>query len=174
LTVPHGKALVAKELGAWAGADNYYHDHDEQDFYHDHDEEEESEADEKEDQGNGAVNASHWQQPSRPPQRQPQRHEPHPHFRRRYLALDHHALSMNSRDVNHQPPYLRAILSLLVGVAKATGRTLILPAVFHDAFYVFAWNHLDLKSVSAARREREGEEGTRGGQNTHLRTIRLD
>ena len=53
--------------------------------------------------------------------------------RRRYLAFDGHAISMNSKDVNHQPHYLRAVLGLLLAVAAFTGRILILPAIFHDS-----------------------------------------
>jgi len=53
--------------------------------------------------------------------------------RRRYLTFDGHAISMNSKDVNHQPHYLRAVLGLLVAVAAFTRRILILPAIFHDS-----------------------------------------
>ena len=125
LTVPHGKALVAKELMAWTGSDLYYHD-------------------------GGMPNVIHFRGRTE---------------RRRYLAYDGHALSMNVRDVCHQPHYMRAALTFMVSVAKATGRTLILPTFFHDAFYLYAWNHLDLKSVEAV--------GVEWRETNFLRTLRL-
>ena len=101
LTVAHGKALVAKELMAFTGTNNYYHDHAGPgdlllpgDLLPGHR------------QGGGGV--------GRPP-----------HALRRYLAFDGHALTMNSRDVNHQPHYLKASLTLLVAVALATDRILV-------------------------------------------------
>jgi len=53
--------------------------------------------------------------------------------KKRYLALDMYALTMNSNDVNHKPHYMRAMLTLLIGAAAATSRILILPSVFHDS-----------------------------------------
>lgn len=147
LTVPHGKALVAKELGAWTGADGYYHE----DGVFEQNDEEGEEKEETDVSKAGTETKRGGREALLPPQRQhSQQQQQQQESYRRYLALDGHALSMNHRDVNHHPTYLRAMLAVMVAVAKATGRILILPAVFHDAFYVYAWNHLDLKSVSAS------------------------
>lgn len=143
--MPHGKALVAKELGAWTGADGYYHE----DGVFEQNDEEGEEKEETDGYKAGPETMGGGREALLPPQRQQSQQSP-PQGYRRYLALDSHALSMNHRDVNHHPTYLRAMLAVMVAVAKATGRILILPAVFHDAFYVYAWNHLDLKSVSAS------------------------
>jgi len=149
--VPHGKAIVAKELGAWTGAEGYYHE------------------DGAFEEGERGAQETSTEAKEGLREQSQQQQQPSPR-RRRYLALDSHALSMNNRDVNHHPTYLRAVLAFLVAVAKATGRVLILPAVFHDAFYVYAWNHLDLKSVSACalstfsfRRESEFKRATEVG-----------
>ena len=143
--MPHGKALVAKELGAWTGADGYYHE----DGIFEQDDDEEGEEKEETDVYKAGAETMGSGRESLLPPRQQQSQQQQQQTYRRYLALDSHALSMNNRDVNHHPTYLRAMLAVMVAVAKATGRILILPAVFHDAFYVYAWNHLDLKSVRA-------------------------
>lgn len=144
--MPHGKALVAKELGAWTGADGYYH---EDGIFEQDDDEEGEEKEETDVYKAGAETMGSGRESLLPPRQQQSQQQQQQQTYRRYLALDSHALSMNNRDVNHHPTYLRAMLAVMVAVAKATGRILILPAVFHDAFYVYAWNHLDLKSVRA-------------------------
>lgn len=113
LTVPNGKSLVAKELMVWSGREGYYHDDDEAD-----DEEEPENDDRLTGCGEGGENGDDDED-----------HE------RMYVAFDGHAITMNDKDINHQPHYLRCMLTLLVAVAAGTGRTLILPTIFHDAFY---------------------------------------
>mmetsp|Transcript_34201 Transcript_34201/g.109827 ORF Transcript_34201/g.109827 Transcript_34201/m.109827 type:complete len:890 (+) Transcript_34201:619-3288(+) len=83
-----------------------------------------------------------------------QHHEEKQHQRkkrkRKYLAYDGHplnALSICEKEGYHSANYVKARLTFLVGLARATNRILILPKIIADYYVVYAWTFLDLASL---------------------------
>ena len=76
----------------------------------------------------------------------------------KYIALDGHALnaiSICEKEGYHSANYIKVRLAVLVGLARAFDRILILPKIIADYYLFYSWTFLDLQSLDKLCEYRE-------------------